>query len=417
MITVACGGGGAVARPDHDRREDGRRARPADHPLQLPGLRRAGAPPRAGARTMRIGRSAASTARSSGSGRPRGARSRRDYQLWVFADHGQMHTEIFEEVNGRSLNDAVNAIFDGHAAYVGVHKGPARGVEGQRSALVGRRHITKAIAQAAIEDPNDEDHKLLVTALGPLGYIYPAKAHAWPQREVLAKRLGRGGDDSAGAHAGRRRPIVGIYRRRPLRHAARRGQESWATIIRFWPTPAKSWPHCATIRMRAALSSAAGRRNGISQSFVQEHGAHAGPDPEETRGFCMLPADAPVDEGDKGYSAAARLAGRGVCKPCGEARSGRRATAAEAKRARNRAAVDVQRSHLHRHGRPAFAAADRARDRTVRSGYRGLARVRRAPPPHRRPRPGPRDRRRAEDAVPFSSRRCGLPKRNTATRC
>jgi endonuclease/exonuclease/phosphatase family metal-dependent hydrolase len=41
--------------------------------------------------------------------------------------------------------------------------------------------------------------------------------------------------------------------------------------------------------------------DGTPQSFVLEHGAHAGPGPEETRGFCMLPCDAPVEAGEKGY--------------------------------------------------------------------------------------------------------------------
>ncbi len=55
---------------------------------------------------------------------------RRDYQLWVFADHGQQHCDIYEEVTGRSLHDAVQAIFHEHAVEVGPRRGPRAASKG-----------------------------------------------------------------------------------------------------------------------------------------------------------------------------------------------------------------------------------------------------------------------------------------------
>jgi endonuclease/exonuclease/phosphatase family metal-dependent hydrolase/glycosyltransferase involved in cell wall biosynthesis len=225
---------------------------------------------------------------------------RRDYQLWIFADHGQMNTEIFEEVNGRSLNDAVNAIFGGHAAYLGVHKGHARGVEGQRALWLGGGRSQVLIRTPRIEGPKEEEHELLVTALGPLGYIYSEKAHAWPEREVLAKRLVEEAaipllltlDDEGQSWA------FNIEGRFAM------PQEAAKVLGEDHPFLADAGKELAALCRHPDGGSflvCGWKKDGVSQSFVQEHGAHAGPDPDETRGFCLLPADAPVDEGEKGY--------------------------------------------------------------------------------------------------------------------
>jgi endonuclease/exonuclease/phosphatase family metal-dependent hydrolase/glycosyltransferase involved in cell wall biosynthesis len=225
---------------------------------------------------------------------------RRDYQLWVFADHGQMYTEIFEEVNGRSLKDAVNAVFGGHAAYLGVHKGHSRGIEGQRARWLGGSRSQALIHKPRIEEPKDEEHELLVTALGPLGYIYSEKVHAWREREALAKRLVEEAgiplvltlddDDQAWAFT-----LDGIFAM---------PQDAAKVLGDDHPFLANAGNELAALCRHPDGGSfvvCGWKKAGVSQSFVQEHGAHAGPDPEETRGFCLLPADAPVDDGETGY--------------------------------------------------------------------------------------------------------------------
>jgi endonuclease/exonuclease/phosphatase family metal-dependent hydrolase/glycosyltransferase involved in cell wall biosynthesis len=226
--------------------------------------------------------------------------TRRDYQLWVYADHGQMYTDIYEEVTGRSLNDAVNAIFHTHAEHVGSRKVPARGIGGQRAAWLGGGRAQRVLHKPRIEEPPSDERHLIVTALGPLGYIYTPTVYPWPERAVLAERLVHEGlvplvvtlDDNGQAQA------FTSEGRFPL------PQDGVKVLGDDHPFLADAVAELAALCHHPDAGSfivCGFKKKGASQSFVLEHGAHAGPGPEETRGFCLLPPDAAVDTGEKGY--------------------------------------------------------------------------------------------------------------------
>jgi endonuclease/exonuclease/phosphatase family metal-dependent hydrolase len=226
--------------------------------------------------------------------------TRRDYQLWVYADHGQAFTEIYEDVTGRSLNAAVNSVFQTHAKSVGSRKGRSRGIESHRAAWLGGGRAQRVLHKPRVDEPVDGEGQLIITALGPLGYIYTPTAYAWPEREVLAQRLVREAliplvvtlDDDGRAWAFTDEGRFSL----PCDGANLLGTDhpflvdAAAELAALCHHPdAGSFVICGF------------KKNGVSQSFVLEHGAHAGPGPEETRGFCLLPRDAPVDESEKGY--------------------------------------------------------------------------------------------------------------------
>jgi endonuclease/exonuclease/phosphatase family metal-dependent hydrolase len=226
--------------------------------------------------------------------------TRRDYQLWIYADHGQAYTDIYEEVNRRSLNDAVNAVFHTHAEKVGSPKGPARGVSGQRARWLGGGRAQAMLPKPRIDEPPSDEHHLIVTALGPLGYIYTPSVDPWPQREALAERLVReaaiplvvtlGEDGQAWAFTDEGRFALPADGAKVLSEEHPFLADAAAELAALCHHPdAGSFIVCGF------------KKSGVSQSFVLEHGAHAGPHPEETRGFALLPPDAPVDEGEKGY--------------------------------------------------------------------------------------------------------------------
>ena len=226
--------------------------------------------------------------------------TRRDYQLWIYADHGQAYTDIYEEVTGRSLNDAVNAVFHSHAQHAGPRSRRARGIEGQRARWLGGGRAQALFPQPKVDEPTADDRKLVITALGPLGYIYSPTVYPWPERAVLAERLVGQAliplvvtlDDEGQAWAfneeGRfalpqdARQVLGDH------HPFLADAAAELTALCNHPD-AGSFIVCGF------------KKSGASQSFVLEHGAHAGPHPEETRGFCLAPPDAPVNEGEKGY--------------------------------------------------------------------------------------------------------------------
>jgi endonuclease/exonuclease/phosphatase family metal-dependent hydrolase len=225
---------------------------------------------------------------------------RRDYHLWVFADHGQHHTDIYEEVTGRSLHDAVQSVFHTHVENVGPRRGPARGVEGQRALWLGGGRAQRLIPKPKVIEPPASDTELVITALGPLGYIYPPTVYDWPERQTIAERLVR---EAA-------IPLVLVVDADGQAWAFtehgrfRMPQEANKVLAPDHPFLQAAAEELAALCHHPDAGSfvvSGWRTTGRPLTFVLEHGAHAGPSPEETHGFAILPADAPIETHEKGY--------------------------------------------------------------------------------------------------------------------
>jgi endonuclease/exonuclease/phosphatase family metal-dependent hydrolase/glycosyltransferase involved in cell wall biosynthesis len=226
--------------------------------------------------------------------------TRRDYQLWVYSDHGQTYTEMYDEIEGRSLDEAVKAVFDSAPKpHRGRHRLP-RGVETQRARWLGGGRVQGVFPKPPVDQPAPKQNEVLITALGPLGYIYPPRTLSWEERKPHAQRL------VAEAHI-------------PLVVTIDDEQQSWAfTDEGQFALPQQSVEvlgdnhpfHADAGAELAALCRhphAGGfivcgfKKQGPAESFVLEHGAHAGPGIEETQAFCLLPSDAPIRDVEHGY--------------------------------------------------------------------------------------------------------------------
>ena len=150
-----------------------------------------------------------------------------------------------------------------------------------------------------IVEPSAEENKLLVTALGPLGYIYLPTLHVWPERDVLSQRLVREAriplvltvDDAGQAWAYTDEGKIAMP------------QDAAQVFGDDHPFLADVAPELVALCNHPDAGSfvvSGWKKSGEQQSFVLEHGAHAGPSAEETRAFCLLPPDAPID-GETGY--------------------------------------------------------------------------------------------------------------------
>jgi hypothetical protein len=188
---------------------------------------------------------------------------RRDYHVWIMADHGQERTTPYDQYFGRPLGDVLQDFYGSLPAEIAPVLKPGAG--------------------------RDDVDGPLAVAVGPLGSIY------WPidlkpeQIEQIAPRLAQS----------LRLPIV----------AARGvdGLAAWFEGRRLrLPDDAAEFlgadhPHLADVAgdfARLCDHPDVGeflicgyRRDGESISFVAEHGAHGGPGPDETTGFLMLPRE------------------------------------------------------------------------------------------------------------------------------
>lgn len=174
----------------------------------------------------------------------------RDYDVWIYSDHGQEEVTPYAVENGKKIENAVNDIF--HDIFPG------------------------------------EDFQTTVTAQGPLGFIYPQRALNEQEKEKAAQTLvGRAHiplvitriddnnvygfthegkfllSDETGKILGENHPYleeVGEELKTLGRH-----KDSGEFIISGW------------------------KKNAKSLSFPMEYGSHAGPGPDETDGFALLP--------------------------------------------------------------------------------------------------------------------------------
>jgi endonuclease/exonuclease/phosphatase family metal-dependent hydrolase len=222
----------------------------------------------------------------------------RAYDVWIISDHGQESTDSYVALHGEAVATAVQriavelGIVDPELA--GLTDAPAVGVGHQRARQLGERIIARIVPGLDVSDIRHADGALTVTAQGPLGHVYTPRTLPEPEADKFARAiveragvplvLRRGeGDDAAVAHttAGRfvlpadAGPVLGAehpYRDQvaadlvALCHHADAGD----LVISGW------------------------RPDGRSLSFPLEHGAHAGPGPNETDAFALVPPDTPL---------------------------------------------------------------------------------------------------------------------------
>jgi hypothetical protein len=114
----------------------------------------------------------------------------RDYDLWVYSDHGQEKTVSYARRFGRSVEEAVADVFDradGPPPAATLTR--PRGVQSQRVRFLGGRK-SRALFPVYREPSGPTAAKPMVAAMGPIGFVYA--------------RLGASGEGRHRRPAGRR---------------------------------------------------------------------------------------------------------------------------------------------------------------------------------------------------------------------
>jgi endonuclease/exonuclease/phosphatase family metal-dependent hydrolase len=228
---------------------------------------------------------------------------RRDYDVWIFSDHGSEDVWSYVRENGRTVREAVAQVFDQLAAGGAPeeHDDQARVIAGAPSYLSWRSPRQHSHLNSHNSDRGPAaSRKVIVTAMGPVGHVYVNRsmerfeyarfAQALVTQAQIPMVLAAAGPDKAHVWT-------------------REGQfvlpEQAASVL------APDHPfltEVATDLVALCHQSNAGdlvlsgwRRNGPRYSFPSENGAHAGPGLEETHAFALMPVDAPLSHRAEGY--------------------------------------------------------------------------------------------------------------------
>jgi endonuclease/exonuclease/phosphatase family metal-dependent hydrolase len=217
----------------------------------------------------------------------------RDYDVWVYSDHGQEESIPYPVENGKTIRQAVAHVFGRNHKWKGGSLAEKRGVQFRRSKWLGG-----AIVNWLLGDNEEDDAKTsapLVTAMGSLGHVYTFHTLQEKERERLAQELVKD------AHV----PLV-------LAPGPRASAHAWTLSGKFTlPEDAaeilgNGHPFLTEVGIDLAalchhpdagdLILSGWRLGKKSLSFPLENGSHAGPGPEETRAFALLPTAAPLPQ-------------------------------------------------------------------------------------------------------------------------
>jgi len=246
--------------------------------------------------------------------------SQRDYEVWVFSDHGSEEMVSCLRKTGRTLEDAVREVFGGAVkTFVGEHDDTRLRLVSPRSSLAGRSSIRPRVRpHRESRAPAVVQQEPVVAAMGPIGHVYIDRIPGRQERNRLAQSL---------VHRAQIPMVTAVEDHDHVRVWLKEGQFVLPdeAVLVFAP----DHPFLEEmVRDFIALCRHpdAGdfilwgwSRAGSSCAFSTESGSHAGPGAEETHAFALLPVDAPVQLHEKAYlrpldlrQAALRYLGRDV---------------------------------------------------------------------------------------------------------
>lgn len=244
--------------------------------------------------------------------------ARRHYDVWVYSDHGQEHTQPYDSVHGHSLAEAVAGVFARHEGQpIRYQSSGQRGVQLQRVRLFGGKRIQRllpvhanrvapgilpptTLARPCASEEEPEIPQLTVAPLGPVAMIYYERELAAAERTSLARAL----VEQAKA------PLVliknGAGRARAWRDAGEFALPEDAEKILgaghpFLDEAAQDLIALCHHPDAGDFIACGWRAGGQPCSFAIENGAHGGAGPDETNAFALLPRDIPLSSNGRDY--------------------------------------------------------------------------------------------------------------------
>lgn len=227
--------------------------------------------------------------------------SRRDYDVWIYSDHGQEAVVPYTQRYGRSVEAAVKASF---AAITGGQSGIVEdgdhGGRHHRARWFGGDRIQKLFRFSDNDAHKPETPALLVAALGPIGLVYAQGQATEQELGAIAQYLI--------IHADIPMVLTPADGGRALAHTSRgqfalpdKASEVLGADHPFLTDAARDLVALCH-HPDAGDLVLAGWCHGVKPlSFAIENGAHAGVGPEETKGFLLVPTDAPLSTRNAGY--------------------------------------------------------------------------------------------------------------------
>lgn len=232
---------------------------------------------------------------------------RRNYDVWIYSDHGQEETSSYYADHKKSIHQAVQEVFnefnlqEDFYNYIG-----EKGEQSQRINYLGNWYTCKFapfVKQIRNFPPED---KLVVTAMGPVGHIYlPVKLN-FTKKNQFALRLIKDAKIPLILSADHTDKIY-AWNAEGLFVLPEDSGKVFGNDHPFLSELTADIMVTCRHPSAGAFTILGFKKAGLSVSFPRESGSHGGPGISETTGFALLPADIVYTSQDKAYLRASDL--------------------------------------------------------------------------------------------------------------
>jgi len=224
--------------------------------------------------------------------------SRRRYKVWIYSDHGQEKVVPYHRLTGKPIAEGVLEVLrrEGvnleHLRAEEQRRAPGRGTwlraRGQRQ---DKRRADPA-AEGAMQEPR-------ITNKGPVSNVYLFVSLEDTTRDRIAQALVRNAQiPMVLVKDGEKAALFTREGRFQLPEDGTRvlgADHPFAREVSEDLVNLAQHPHAGNFVLLGW------DKKGPYITYAQENGSHAGPGPNETRGFLLLPRDAEIPELEKGY--------------------------------------------------------------------------------------------------------------------
>lgn len=234
----------------------------------------------------------------------------RDYEVWIYSDHGQQDTLPYARLHGETVSEAINRVFTRFNNLTVGQKvvSQVQGNESQRAGYLGGKWIQKILPfrNGDMSEQHLSKQAVTITAMGPMGSIYLASPLSREQRDKLAIAL---------VHDAK---IPLVFACEKAKSVCNKGEIKAWNKNGTYQLPkdgaklfGENHPFLQELTddiIRLCQHPEAGELliSGFSLdepycTFAMENGSHGGPGAQETQAFALLPCDTPTPVNQKGY--------------------------------------------------------------------------------------------------------------------
>jgi endonuclease/exonuclease/phosphatase family metal-dependent hydrolase len=234
----------------------------------------------------------------------------REYDVWIFSDHGQEETRPYQNAHGTTIQQVVADLVDGSCEQAGCARPGLPPRLPSRASWLGAGRLVTMLFGEQDHDIQSRSPNVQTVTSGPLAFVYFLNDDAKRRRNSIAQELvERYAVPMAVVAEEESLPGARVYTKQGTFRLPDDAVQVFGAEYPFLDDIGQDMIALAGHADAGDILLVGWNADGSdphrpstrSTSFVLQNGAHAGPGVEECRGFALLPADIAVGQPAKRY--------------------------------------------------------------------------------------------------------------------